>query len=152
MTEPRTTAVVGCMERLFVYRECKSAEGWWMTYAIEEVSSEASAIGRAVQAALHDSWPDVHPSWETLVRTLLQTTGTSSYRRFVARSSYASVRLADQAIEVCPWVRDGRPGYSGAPEEFVRMLYQPTDQELGACVLAALRDSDDLAKWPTATH
>ena len=69
MTEPRTTAVVGCMERLFVYRECKSAEGSWMTYAIEEVSSEASAIGRTVQAALHDSWPDVHPSWETLVRT-----------------------------------------------------------------------------------
>jgi hypothetical protein len=152
MTEPRTTAVVACMKRVFVHRECKSPEGLWVTYAIDEVSSEASVIGQAVQAALHDSWPDVHPGWETLVSALLETTATSSYRRFVARSSYAGVRQADQAIKVRPWIRDGRPGYSGALDEFVRELHQPTDQELGECVLAALRDSDALAKWPTARH
>lgn len=146
--EARLSAVLGFRDLVFVERYLRDSQGLWQAYAIDEAPRHPPGLGKAVNAALEAPWPDISPAWAELISPILKRTKMSSNRRFVTRSTRASVRLSDGLLTVTPWKPDGVGGYSGVLGGPSYELRDPTPSELGSSILRALVDSANFPDRP----
>jgi len=133
--------VVGYGQLVFIHHELRDRDGLGHIYAITETSNESAALGRAVREALIEQWPTVLPEWKGLIQPVLHRAGATSETRFVAGSTYASVSQDDDQYFVEPWKPTGNRGYVGVADGPRYQLMSPSDEQLGECILKALRDS-----------
>lgn len=147
--EFRYATAIGFGDLIFIRHEFNDS-GLLCAYAHSEVARESAAIGHAVLSELdaENQRPDIFPDWKELMAPVLQRTGTTSERRFVAGSTFAGIERSGSKVTVRPCKPDGRPGYSPPPEGPEYVLDTPTPQELGEWILRALSDSANFPGRP----
>jgi hypothetical protein len=140
--------VWGYETRVFVGRELKNEIGLNILYHVHEASCDERLLGAAVREAVYAPEPQLHADLATAFDRVLELTGCTSERAFASKSTHAVVSLDKGCWTVTPWKRDGRPGWSGVHGGPEHALEDPDDQQLGACILTALEESEQLATWP----